>query len=109
MRYTSWTAATAQESGFKKRWTLRTISQCSAPSGLCFLTHLHSDHVVDYPNLLLYGWLSGLDRAASALKIFGPGRRGEMEPIFALPANSKNMPKVVNPRNPTPGTRDMTE
>jgi len=24
-----------------------------------FLTHLHSDHVVDYPNLLLYGWLSG--------------------------------------------------
>jgi hypothetical protein len=41
-----------------------------------FLTHLHSDHVVDYPNLLLYGWLSGLDRAASPLKVFGPGRRG---------------------------------
>jgi ribonuclease BN (tRNA processing enzyme) len=74
-----------------------------------FLTHLHSDHVVDYPNLLLYGWLSGLDRAASALKIFGPGRRGEMEPIFAASARSKNTPKVVNPRNPTPGTRDMTE
>jgi ribonuclease BN (tRNA processing enzyme) len=74
-----------------------------------FLTHLHSDHVVDYPNLLLYGWLSGLDRAASPLKVFGPGRRGEMEPVFSLRANSADTPKVVNPRNPTPGTGDMTE
>ncbi len=74
-----------------------------------FLTHLHSDHVVDYPNLLLYGWLSGLDRAASPLKVFGPGRRGEMEPVFSLRANTADIPKVVNPRNPTPGTRDMTE
>ena len=74
-----------------------------------FLTHLHSDHVIDYPNLLLYGWLSGLDRVSSPLKVFGPGRRGEMEPVFSLPANSAITPKVVNPRNPTPGTRDMTE
>jgi ribonuclease BN (tRNA processing enzyme) len=74
-----------------------------------FLTHLHSDHVVDYPNLLLYGWLSGLDRAASPLKVFGPGRRGEMEPVFSLRADIADTPKVVNPRNPTPGTRDMTE
>jgi ribonuclease BN (tRNA processing enzyme) len=74
-----------------------------------FLTHLHSDHVVDYPNLLLYGWLSGLDRAASPLKVFGPGRRGEMEPVFTGSENGARTPKVVNPRNPTPGTRDMTE
>jgi ribonuclease BN (tRNA processing enzyme) len=74
-----------------------------------FLTHLHSDHVVDYPNLLLYGWLSGLDRAASPLKVFGPGRRGEMEPVFSLRADIADRPKVVNPRNPTPGTRDMTK
>jgi ribonuclease BN (tRNA processing enzyme) len=74
-----------------------------------FLTHLHSDHVIDYPNLLLYGWLSGLDRVSSPLKVFGPGRRGEMEPVFSLPASSAITPKVVNPRNPTPGTRDMTE
>ncbi|WP_456756760.1 MBL fold metallo-hydrolase [Bradyrhizobium sp. USDA 4011] len=29
-----------------------------------FLTHLHSDHTVDYPNLLLFGLFTGLDRAA---------------------------------------------
>jgi ribonuclease BN (tRNA processing enzyme) len=74
-----------------------------------FLTHLHSDHIVDYPNLLLYGWLSGLDRAASRLKVFGPGRRGELEPVFSLRADIADTPKVVNPRNPTPGTCDMTE
>ena len=32
-----------------------------------------------------------------------------MEPVFSLSANSADIPKVVNPRNPTPGTRDMTE
>ena len=46
-----------------------------------FLTHLHSDHVVDYPNILLYGWFSGIELATSPLRVFGPGRRGEMEPM----------------------------
>jgi hypothetical protein len=50
-----------------------------------FLTHLHSDHTVDYPNLLLFGLFTGLDRAASPLKVFGPGRRGQMAPVFSLP------------------------
>src|SRR5689334_5371944 len=99
----------AQENGSKRRWTLRIISIMFSNVRALFLTHLHSDHVVDYPNLLLYGWLSGLDRAASPLKVFGPGRRGEMEPVFSLRANSADIPMVVNPKNPTPGTRDMTE
>ena len=73
-----------------------------------FLTHLHSDHIVDLPNLLLYGWLSGLDRAASPLQVIGPGRRGEMEPVFAA-AGAAAAPRTVNPANPTPGTRDMVE
>jgi ribonuclease BN (tRNA processing enzyme) len=30
-----------------------------------FLTHLHSDHVVDYPNILLYGCYEGIEAAAS--------------------------------------------
>jgi ribonuclease BN (tRNA processing enzyme) len=72
-----------------------------------FLTHLHSDHTVDYPNLLLYGWYSGLDGTAPPLKVFGPGRRGELEPVFgALDREAK--PDVINPENPTPGTADMT-
>ena len=58
-----------------------------------FLTHLHSDHVVDYPNLLLYGLYGGLDsRSTSPLQVFGPGRRGEMETVFTLPGRPSPSP-----------------
>jgi ribonuclease BN (tRNA processing enzyme) len=73
-----------------------------------FLTHLHSDHVVDYPNILLYGWYSGIEVAASSMRVFGPGRRGEMEPVFAPPGQQAREPAVMNSSNPTPGTEDMT-
>jgi ribonuclease BN (tRNA processing enzyme) len=73
-----------------------------------FLTHLHSDHVVDYPNILVYGWNVGIEMAASTLRVFGPGRRGEMEPMFAPPGRQAVEPQVMNPSNPTPGTEDMT-
>lgn len=74
-----------------------------------FLTHLHSDHVVDYPNILLYGWFSGIELAASPLRVFGPGRRGEMEPMFTPPGRQTAEPPVMNPNNPTPGTADLTD
>jgi ribonuclease BN (tRNA processing enzyme) len=73
-----------------------------------FLTHLHSDHTVDYSNLLLFGLYSGLDRPSPKLKVFGPGRRGQMEPIFTPPGSKAPEVIVVNPDNPTPGTVDMT-
>jgi len=73
-----------------------------------FLTHLHSDHTVDYPNLLLFGLFTGLDRAASPLKVFGPGRRGQMAPVFSLPGAATPAVPIINPDNPTPGTKDMT-
>ena len=73
-----------------------------------FLTHLHSDHTVDYPNLLLFGLFTGLDRAASPLKVFGPGRRGQMAPVFSLPGAAPPAVPIINPDNPTPGTKDMT-
>jgi ribonuclease BN (tRNA processing enzyme) len=66
-----------------------------------FLTHLHSDHVIDYPNILLYGWYAGIEAAASPF-------RGEMEPMFAPPGRQAVEPQVMNPSNPTPGTADMT-
>lgn len=72
-----------------------------------FLTHLHSDHIVDYPALILYGIFDN-SHAKPPLKVFGPGRRGEMEPVFALPGHTPPNPPVVNPENPTPGTSDMT-
>jgi len=39
---------------------------------------------MDYPNLLVFGLFTGLDRSSSPLKVFGPGRRGEMAPVFSL-------------------------
>jgi ribonuclease BN (tRNA processing enzyme) len=73
-----------------------------------FLTHLHSDHIVDYPNVLLLGLWGGLDRRPSPLKVFGPGRRGQMAPIFSVPGSPTPTVPIINPDNPTPGTKDMT-
>ena len=41
-----------------------------------FLTHLHSDHVVDLNNVLSAGLYNGLARADRPVPIFGPGNRG---------------------------------
>ena len=72
-----------------------------------YLTHLHSDHTVDCPNLLLYGPYSGFEsRAATLLQVYEPGV--EMEPVFALPGSARPSPEVINPGNSTLGTEDMT-
>ncbi len=71
-----------------------------------FLTHLHSDHTIDYPNLFVLGLYNGLAGHPQPVAIYGPGRRGRLEPVFGHRAVA---PAVVNPRNPTPGTVDMTD
>jgi ribonuclease BN (tRNA processing enzyme) len=80
----------------------------SAGMRALFLTHLHSDHTVDYANLLLFGLFTGLDRRSSPFKVFGPGRRGQMAPVFSVPGSPTPTVPIINPDNPTPGTRDMT-
>ncbi|CAD5377226.1 Ribonuclease BN, tRNA processing enzyme [Pseudomonas sp. OF001] len=40
-----------------------------------FITHLHSDHVLDYPSVLMNGWASGLK---NPVKVFGPQGIQEM-------------------------------
>lgn len=67
-----------------------------------FLTHLHSDHTMDYFNIVLSGWYHGLP-GPEPIGVYGPGDRG------ALPAiTGPEDVAVVNPDNPTPGTVDMT-
>lgn len=72
-----------------------------------FLTHLHSDHISDLYNIFGTGLQNGVTVPDRVLQVFGPGNRG------ALPVNYKGeqIPpdQVVNPANPTPGTRETLE
>ncbi|WP_238384876.1 MBL fold metallo-hydrolase [Segeticoccus rhizosphaerae] len=68
-----------------------------------FLTHLHSDHTMDYFNIPLTGWYQGRP-GKPAIEVYGPGSRGVPAPIFG----DGDVP-VVNPDNPTPGIEDMTK
>lgn len=70
-----------------------------------FLTHLHSDHVVDLNNVLLTGLANGLPSVREKVQIWGPGNRGALPPVFG-PAPA---PPVVAPENPTPGTRETVD
>lgn len=71
-----------------------------------FLTHLHSDHITDYPTLLLQGFVGGgLAMPDRPLHVYGPGRREGLPYVFP-PARPS--PTVVNPENPGAGTVDMT-
>jgi ribonuclease BN (tRNA processing enzyme) len=62
-------------------------------------THLHSDHVIDYANLLMGFWP---DRD---IDVYGPGPAGL--PIATYPADATFVP--VFPENPTPGIAAMTD
>jgi ribonuclease BN (tRNA processing enzyme) len=69
-----------------------------------FFTHLHFDHTVGYPGLLVAGFLNGLRLRTQPIHVYGPGRRSSTEAIFAgRPASV-----LVNPENPLPGTADLT-
>jgi ribonuclease BN (tRNA processing enzyme) len=69
-----------------------------------FLTHLHSDHTVEYPAFRITGMWNGLDNPARPVQVHGPGDRGGVPPVFG----SAPPPPVVNPQDPTPGTVKMT-
>lgn len=70
-----------------------------------FLTHHHSDHTVDYPNLLLLAWHNGANGLKQPIRIFGPGDRTVLPPIFGERDRS---PEVWNPSSPTPGVEEST-
>jgi ribonuclease BN (tRNA processing enzyme) len=69
-----------------------------------FLTHLHSDHCIDYFNMLLFSWFNGIGHNPHVVQVFGPGDRGSLPPPFG----PEPAPPVQNQDNPTPGTVEMT-
>ncbi|SOY61695.1 zinc phosphodiesterase, putative tRNA 3' processing RNase Z homolog [Cupriavidus taiwanensis] len=71
-----------------------------------FITHLHADHVVDYPSLVLFGASDGLSERKSPVRVFGPGARGKLPPVSG---STVGVSGIVAPESPTPGTVAMTE
>jgi ribonuclease BN (tRNA processing enzyme) len=69
-----------------------------------FLTHLHSDHTVEYPAFQITGMWNGLDDPSRPVDVFGPGDRGGLPPVFG----NRPAPPVVAPQDPTPGTERMS-
>jgi ribonuclease BN (tRNA processing enzyme) len=65
-----------------------------------FVTHLHSDHIADLANLLLYGWFENLEEVASPVRLYGPGSRGQAPPL------GTDAGGLVCPEQPVPGFAD---
>jgi len=65
-----------------------------------FITHMHSDHTVDLPSLLLFG---SMDVTGDPIKIIGPGPRGKLPP---LTSRTTKAPDPVNPQDPVPGIEE---
>ena len=71
-----------------------------------FVTHLHADHVGDYPGLLVYGWddpTSRQDGIRAPLPVYGPGPAGGFRPPIRPHCHPTDFGK-----NPTPGISTLT-
>lgn len=84
--------------------TLR-LTQAGVPIGTIsrlFLTHLHSDHVVQIPDLVLAGWAGG--RRTIPLEVWGPeGTRSMMDHIQQAFAFDIHMRRDVDEKLPAAG------
>lgn len=78
-----------------------------------FFTHLHQDHIADYPNFLLNGAGTGLPSNLTPdlpkLKVFGPCDRGVLD-INNLDNDYKPINNTISiPTTNVPGTQRMTD
>lgn len=89
--------------------TLR-LAQAGVPIGSVtrvFLTHLHSDHVVQLPDLLLTGWAGG--QRAIPLEVWGPaGTRAMMDHLQQAFAFDIQMRRDVDEHLPAAGITAVT-
>lgn len=71
-----------------------------------FFTHLHSDHVVEWPAVYATASMNTVGRTIpEPIQVFGPGDRGSLARVFPP---SRPAPPVYNPADPTPGIAGMT-
>jgi ribonuclease Z len=89
--------------------TLR-LAQAAVPVGSInrvFLTHLHSDHVVQLPDLLLTGWVGG--GRSVPLEVWGPeGTRDMMDHLQQAFAFDIHMRRDVDEKAPADGINVMS-
>jgi ribonuclease Z len=70
--------------------------------GKVFLTHLHSDHIVSLPDLLLTAWVTGGRK--SPLQVWGPsGTRSMMDKLLEAFAFDIHMRRDVDEKTPKEG------
>lgn len=70
-----------------------------------FITHLHSDHIVDLNNILTLAF-PDFEKQMRQIPIYGPGDRGKVPPTSPR-ATGEVQP--VFPDNPTPGTQALVD
>lgn len=70
-----------------------------------FFTHMHSDHLTDFPAAWAIGTTNNVGRTLPPIQVFGPGNRGTLARVFPP---TRPTPPVVNPDNPTPGIQQTS-
>lgn len=68
-----------------------------------FITHLHTDHIVDYFSFFLSGGYTAA-KGKAPVTVYGPGPAGGLPPSRVGNAN----PAIIDPTNPTPGLAATT-
>jgi ribonuclease BN (tRNA processing enzyme) len=69
-----------------------------------FITHLHTDHTVDYGSFLFSGGYTA-SKGKAPVTVYGPGPAGGLPPSqVGNPA-----PATIDPAHPTPGLAEMTK
>ncbi|WP_432504246.1 MBL fold metallo-hydrolase [Kineococcus arenarius] len=71
-----------------------------------FFTHLHSDHVAEWPALYLTGYTNAAGRTLPPVEVFGPGDRAVPPRVFPP---ERPEPELVGPDAPGAGTAAMTD
>jgi len=69
-----------------------------------FITHLHTDHTVDYGSFLFSGGYTA-SKGKAPVAVYGPGPAGGLPPSQVGNAD----PATIDPAHPTPGLAEMTE
>ena len=69
-----------------------------------FITHLHTDHIVDYGSFLFSGGYTA-SKGKAPVTVYGPGPAGGLPASQVGNAN----PATIDPANPTPGLAATTE